>query len=797
MKISRQWLNDYIDISSLSNKEIAEGLTRSGIEVEEVYNLSSAIDIVVGQITTVEPHPNADKLSICTVTTGNNVEYQVVCGASNVSEYINIAYAPVGSVIKGNEIKQVELRGIKSEGMICSLSELGVEDRLVEDEYKDGIVILPSSSVLGSSATESLKLDDTVFELSLTPNRSDCLSIIGVAYELSAIFNLPLINKVIKYPEINNDKSLINLFVSSNATSYFALMPIHKVTVKESPSFIKARLIASGIKPINNIVDITNYVLIETGQPMHAYDLHKVGTDFEVRAAFKNEKIHTLDDDNLILSPNDIVIANQENNLGLAGIMGSFSSRVTKYTSDLVLECGIFDSATIRSSTKKLNVRSDSSARFEKGVDINRSEMAMQLAVNLLIDYADAKVSTNPVVYKSETYGYDTSNISLSYDKLCKYLGMKIEVEVVVDILKQLQFSFTYEHGIFNVQKLSRRPDIQDDVCIIEEILRIYGLDNIEPKMPKLQMKRTQVDDYDGSVLVIKNTLNSMGYSEAINYSLTNETDASLVMNDDEELITITNPISAEREFLRKSLVPSLTSAISYNLDRQEHDVKLYELSKVAYKKGEEIITTTKLAGAISGYVLEEPLFDIKIVNDFYVIKGAVQKLFALTSLTEGVDYDIVIDENLPKIFHPYQSAKIVKDGEVIGYIGKIHPSNSKYDIYAFEIEFKRIRETFKNDVQVGVISSFPPIKRDLSILVPTDTVTMEMVKAINSLNIDVLKEVYVHDIYSDEKLGEFKSVTFRMTFKDITKTLEDSEINDYVERIISILNDRFDGQLR
>ncbi len=797
MKVSRKWLNEYIDISTYSNAEVQEALTRSGIEVESFYKISSAQGVIVGQVTAVKEHPNASKLKVCTVLVDNNEEHQVVCGASNVIEYAKVAYAKVGSTVNGTMIEKAEIRGVESYGMLCSLSELGIEDRVIDEDNKEGIVLLSNSLKLGRDVVTELGFDDTVFELGLTPNRSDCLSIIGVAYELSAIFNIPLKSKVISYPEIDTDKQILELFVSSKDTSYFSLMPLHKVKLSESPQFIKSRLMACGIRPINNIVDITNYVLLETGQPLHAFDLHKTGNNIEVRSGFKGEKLLTLDETEVTLSPKDIVVANQDTCLSLAGVMGGINSRVSKYTTDILLECAVFDSAVIRETVKISEIKTDASTRFEKGVDINRCEMALKLAVSLLIQHADAKVSVNPIVYKSPDILENPEVIELSYQKLCKYVGFNIEVEDVVDILKRLQFKFKYENEVFKVQKLSRRLDVESDVCLIEEIVRLYGLENIEPVLPKLTLKSATVDGLDSKELVLKGILQGIGYSEAVTYALTSEKKAYVDLDIDESLIKIANPISSEREYLRKSILPSLVEAISYNIDRQNHDVKLYELSQINYLKNGEVVTGGKIAAAISGHVLEFPLFDFKMTNDFYFIKGTIQKLFGITGLVEGTDYDILPSDDIPEFFHPYQSAKIVKNGVIIGYLGKVHPSITKHDIYAFEGEFQAFKDIFKDNVVVGSVSSLPSTKRDLSIVVPIGTSGMSMIKKARELNIEDLDDIMIHDIYTDQSLSGNKSVTFRLKFSNSEKTLTDEDVNSYVEKIIESFANEFNATLR
>lgn len=797
MKFSRKWLQDYIDISKLSDAELAEGLTRSGIEVESISKVVNVSGIKVARVLDVKPHPNADKLSICTIDLGNNNTFEVVCGASNVREFIKVAYAPVGTVINGIEIKETEIRGVVSPGMLCSMEEIGIPSAMIEESQKEGIAILSNRFNEGDDVIKSLELDDTVFELGLTPNRSDCLSIIGIAYEVSAIFDIPLKKRVINYPEVENKSDLLNLLVSNDNVKYFSLMPLHNIKVGESPQFIKSRLLASGIKPINNVVDITNYILIETGQPLHAFDLAKSSVDFEVRSAFKNEKIKLLDESTIEMCPNDIVVANQEVPLSLAGIMGGHSSRVTRYTENIVLECAVFSSESIRQSSKLHALRSESSVRFEKGLDVNRKEIAMKMAVELLIRYAGAKLSTKPVVYIADDFTFDESTISLEYSKLTRYIGFDIDVNDVAKILNRLQLNFVFEDGKFKVQKLSRRADIVYDVCLIEEIIRLYGVDNIKGILPKVEARRSFVGEHDITLKVIKNILHSMGYSECINYSLTSKEKADIKLEDDEALISLKNPLSSEREYLRKSLIPSLVDTAVYNLERQCNDIRLYEISQVNYKKEEMYINHRKITALISDFIFDKPLFDMRIQADFFYIKGVLQKILSMAGLTEGKEYHISPSDDIPTIFHPYQSAEIEVHGIKIGYIGKIHPRYSKYNLYAFELDFNELSGLFSDNISLGTISVYPSVTRDLSIVVEEDVRVIDMIKSVHDLNMDILEDIIVYNIYRDEKLSGKKSLTFRMKFRSQVKTLSDEDISEKLNLIIDCFRGKYNGDLR
>lgn len=797
MRFSRKWLQDYVDISKISDVELAEGLTRSGIEVEEVSKLTNVSGIIVAKVIAVNPHPHADKLSICTIDTGSDSTLEVVCGASNVSEYINVAYAPVGAKFGEITIQEKDLRGVVSPGMLCSMEELGIDSNNLEDSQKEGIAILANDLKIGSDVIECLELDDTIFELSLTPNRSDCLSIIGIAYEVSAIFDIPLTKRTILYPEVKNDKKLLNLLVSNKSVKRFSLMPLHDIKIKQSPQFIKTRLIACGIKPINNVVDITNYILIETGQPLHAFDLEKCGVDFEVRSGFKNEKIKLLDESEIEVCPDDIMVATQEDALSLAGVMGGFDSRITNYTENIVLECAVFESEAIRQTSKKHALRSDSSVRFEKGIDINRSEIAMKMAVELLVKYAGAKLSVEPVTYTSDDFGYDESEVELTYEKLTKYIGFDIDVQEVAKILDRLQLKYRFENSTFKVNKLSRRPDIQFDVCIIEEVLRLYGVDNIEGVLPTVKVKSSHISEYDHILRNIKFVLHSLGYSETINYSLTSEEKASINLCDNEQLIKIVNPLSSEREFLRKSLIPSLVDAAAYNLERQVNDVRLYEISQVNYILDGEYTTHSKIAAIISGFTFNKPLFDINIKGDFYFLKGLLQKLFATVGLKEGLEYSVEPCDDIPSIFHPYQSAQVKLFGKHAGYIGRVHPKYSKHELYTFEIDFNDLKNVYNDNLTLGTISVYPAVNRDLSIVVDSSVRSIDMIRAVHDLNIDVLEDIYIYNIYNDEQLEGKKSLTFRLRFRSEEKTLSENDISSQINLIINCFKENYNGDLR
>ncbi|MFV0499141.1 MAG: phenylalanine--tRNA ligase subunit beta [Bacilli bacterium] len=797
MKISRNWLEDYIDINRLTNIEISEGLTRSGIEVESVTPLTSVKGVIVAMILNVKPHPTSDKLSICTVDIGNNATFDVVCGASNVREYIKVAFAPIGVVINGTEIKESNIRGINSFGMLCSLEELGINSSLIRENSENEILVLPNNFELGGDVIELMNFNDTIFDLSLTPNRSDCLSVIGLAYEISAIFDIPLKKKTIKYPEVENESEFVNLLVSNNNVNYFSVMPLHNIKVGDSPQFIKSRLMSCGIKPINNVVDITNYILIEIGQPLHIFDLAKSTQNIEVRNAFKNETIKLLDEKDYCLDTDDIVVANQEVCLSLAGIMGGMNSRVTKYTENILLECAVFNSQKIRKSSKKHLLRSESSIRYEKGIDINKVEIAQKMAVELLIKYASAKLSTKQVYYKSEEFEFEENYIELEYQKLVKYLGFNIDVNEVAKIFNRLQFSYTFENSIFKVKKMSRRADLQFDVCLIEEILRLYGVNKIKKELPKSKLKRAYVADYDRTLTAIKNILHSMGYSECINYSLTSKSKAYISLSENESLIQLKNPLSSEREFMRKTLIPSLIDTAVYNLERQASIVRLYEISQINFLKDNENVTHNKITAMISGFTIEKPLFDVKIKGDFYLIKGALQKLLSMAGLTEGRDYFVKSSDNIPNIFHPNQSGEIILYGKVVGYVGKIHPKYSKYDLYTFEIDFYELKKLFSEDITLGTLSVYPSISRDLSIVVEKEINSIDMIKSVHNLDIDILEDISIYDIYYDEKLQNKKSLTFRIIFRSNISTLSDETVLQKLKMITDVFRLEYNGELR
>ncbi len=795
MLVSRNWLQEYVDVSKFSDIEIADALTFAGIEVESFYNLVNCKDIVVGEIVEIKVHPNADKLSICMVDVGEDILRQIVCGASNVQLRTKVVVALPGSKLGDVTIKKTNIRNVESYGMLCALNELGVDSSVVEDKYSDGIYHLPYSLEVGSNAIEQMYLNDTVFELSLTPNRADCLNILGVAYELSATLNIPINKRTIEYVAVKSETKLLDLIVSSDDVNYFSLVPIHNLNIKESSLKVKAKLMASGIKPVNNVVDITNFVMIELGQPTHAFDLDKASVNVEVRNAFSSEKLTLLNGEEKDLCKSDIVVANQDEVLSLAGIMGGSKSKVNQFTSSILLEVAQFDNQVIRLSSKNHNLRSESSMRFEKGIDTQRSELAMKMCISMLVSEADAKLSTEPIIYKRENSEFESFEITVSTEKINQYVGHEIEVDKLLEILDRLKFSYKFKDNVFYIKNLSRRPDIEYDVCIIEEIIRVYGLNNIKSRPLKTVSTTPDIKLYNNHYLRVINKLINMGYFNVSTYSLTNESKAFLL--DNENLVKIVNPISSEREYLRTTLLYSLLDVCKYNLDRQISDIKVFELSQVSFKGEEGFKYKKVLSGMVSGALYDLPIHNINVNTDFYFVKGTVEKLLHTINFFEGKDYSLVIPSEIPEIFHPYQVAEIVIDNKSLGFIGKIHPKFVKDDVYAFEIDFAAIDEELNEKAKISKVTNFPVVKRDLSVVLDKDINVIELLSTIRELNLEHLKSEVIYNEYVSESLGDKKSVTVKLVFGSDDRTLTDIDVSNMIDEIVSTIENKLDAKLR
>ena len=786
MKLSTNFVKDYVDID-VDIKTLAEDMTRVGNEYDSAGKLINATRLVIGEIIECVEHPDSDHLHLCKVNIGTEV-LNIVCGAPNARTELKVIVAQDGAELPEITIKKGMIRGQESNGMLCSLAELGLEQKFLRPEDKDGIAELGEDAVIGEDPIKYLQMDDGVIDFELTANRGDLLSILGMAYEIGAIYDKPVKEIDLSHKENGEDiNKTFSVEVKTDNCKMFLAKRAENVVIKESPAFIKNRLIASGIRPINNVVDISNYVMLELGQPLHFYDADRLGNKIVVRMAEPNEKLTTLDEIERELTDTDIVIADSTHGVGLAGVMGGLETEVELDTKNVLIEAAIFDSVKVRLTSKKI-LRSEASNRFEKGLDPNRTYMAIERACSLLEKYADATIVTGTVIY-DETNKND-KQIDVTFKNINDVLGTVIPNEEILNVFRKLGFTYTVNGEVVTVTVPSRRLDISIKEDLIEEVSRIYGVDNIEGKLPVVPMRK---GSYDKTQREIRNKMISLGLNETLSYILINDKEINGYTLDEFEPLKLLDPITEDRNTLRYSMIPSLYKIYEYNRAREQKDVSIFEIGKGFYKKGEVYGEDTKLCSLMTGkYSLG--LNNSKNV-DFYTIKGVVEEV--LDYLGYAGRYSFIKAE-MPKEMHPGQSAYINVNGTNVGIIGKLHPSITNEDVYAFEINLDELLEKKVGKMKYKEISKFPSIKKDVAFVVDKNIVSKDIEKVIKSAGGSLLSDIEVFDVYTGSNVAEDKkSIAYSLTFTDTKKTLTDEEVNGLMDKVMENVCKKMHAEVR
>ena len=787
MKLSKNFVNDYIDVKDIDIETLAEDMTRVGNEYDSAEKLINATNLIIGEVVECKEHPDSDHLHVCKVNVGNEV-LDIVCGAPNVRKGLKVIVALPGAELPGRiKIKKGMIRGQESNGMLCSLAELGLESKFLTDADKEGIHELPNTAVVGEDPIKALGLDDEVVDFELTANRGDLLSILGMAYELGAIYDRPVKDVNLSHNEQGEDiNKSFKVEINTDNCSLFLSKKVENVEIKESPDFIKNRLIACGIRPINNVVDISNYVMLELGQPLHFYDADKLNDVLEVRMAEEGEKLTTLDNIERILSKDDIVISDGKKAIGLAGVMGGLDTEVTESTKNVVIEAAIFDSVKVRMTSNKI-LRSESSNRFEKGLDPNRTYMALERAAKLLEEYASGNVRTGRVVY--DKTDIKEKEIDITFKNICDVLGMQIPNEDILDVFRKLGFSYEIVEAddpvcsqTIHVTVPTRRLDISIKEDLIEEVGRIYGLDNIEGKLPTVPMKQGSVDKQDRE---IRDKMISLGLNETMSYVLVREDEADMFTTDEFEKVKLLAPITEERSTLRYSVLTSLYKIYEYNKARNEKDISIFEIGKGFYKK-EEYGEDKKLAVLMSGkYLLG---IEGKKNVDFYVIKGIAEEI--LDYLGYANRYSFVQPKKISKEMHPGQTADISVNNDIVGMVGKLHPAIEKDDVFVLEINLDKLLAKKTGNMKFKEISKYPSISKDLAIVVDKKISADEIGKIIKKAAGSLLTNTEIFDVYEGVGIPkEKRSIAYSLSFGTIDRTLTDEEINNIMNKIIEALN--------
>lgn len=796
MLLPIKWLKDYVKVD-LDTKMIADGLTLSGSHVESIIGLNKGIDnVVVGKILSIEKHPNADKLLVCKVDIGSET-LQIVTGATNLKEGDYVPVAKIGAKLPGGiDIQKTNFRGIDSYGMLCSLKELGYEDSVISKEMRDGIFVLDKEYPLGTSIVEILGLDDEVIEFEITPNRPDCLSIIGMARETSATFNIPLEEPEIR---INNEVDSIENYLngieapSENCNRYYARV-IKDVKIEPSPLWMQIRLMEAGVRPINNIVDITNFVMLEYGEPLHAFDLETVaGRKIIVRQAEEGEKIVTLDGVERELTSADLVIADTEKAIGIAGVMGGFNTEITDSTRYVLLEGANFNSKSIRLTSKRLGLRTEASTRFEKGIDPNLCHLAVDRVCQLIEEInAGVVVKGSMDVYKNPR---KEESISLRPSRVRKILGVELSEDEMVEYLNRLDIKSEIEDNIIKSKIPTYRLDIESEIDLVEEIGRLYGFHNIESK-PLMGALTRGEKPYDKKIEELaKGILQAMGLNESMTYSFISPRayDKIKVTEDSplRKVIKLLNPLGEDYSVMRTTLLPNMLELLSRNYNRGVEECYVYEIGNIFIPKELPLKELPEERKVLSiGFYGKE---------DFYFLKEVVNTLLESLGIK---DVEYIREENNPS-FHPGRTAIVLVDGKNIGILGEIHIDvlenyEMKKRAYVAQIDFHELVKLANLERKYKPLPKYPAVLRDLALVVKEDILVGDIEKIISKHGGGLIENIELFDIYRGDPIPEgMKSVAFSIIFRSHDRTLRDEEINEILEAIIKDLEVTFDAKLR
>ncbi len=789
MAISMNWVKEYVDLNDVDLKELATKITNAGVNVEHISS-NDLNNLVVGYVISCEDIPDTH-LHDCLVDVGTD-KRKIVCGANNVRKGIKVIVSLPGAVLPGGVvIKASTIRGYESNGMICALSELGLEENTPENHAK-GIYELPDDAKIGEDVVKYMSLDDTIYELDLNPNRNiDCTNHIGFAYEVASV-----LGRKVTLPDLSTSpikdsvKKHFSLSIDTpNCTMYNAKM-VTGVEIKESPDFIKHRLIAAGMRPINNVVDISNYVMLEFGQPLHFFDKDKLGDKIKVRMAKENEKIVTLDKKERTLTSDDIVITDGEKPVCIAGVMGGENTEVDENTKDILIESAIFNSYNVRYTSLRLDLRSEASLRYERGLNYEYTTMAIERACHLLEKYANGKVLSDTIVVDNIEKKKKVAKVTL--DEVNKTLGLEMTLKDVEKSLNNLGFPYKEKNQEFTVEIPNRRLDVEPHrQDLIEEIGRLYGYDKIKSVLPTIP---DRAGKYVGAVKyrkLISNRLKSLGLNECRTYTLVSDEENEMFKYNRKEQIDLLRPMSSDKKTIRQTLIPSLLKVYDYNKSRNVKDVMIYEIANTYGNKTEE---DTKVAILMKGNYLTNSWSSTNTKVDFYLLKGILENLLDYLGLKNRYH----LQEAKLDGMHPGISAEITLDKEPIGFLGRVHPNISKDDIYVLEISMNKLVEKKIKPIKFKEISKYPSIVKDLAFIVKKDVTSEKLVETIKHTGGRLLTNIDVFDVYMGENVkDDEKSIAYSLTFSDPERTLSDEEVMKIFDKIIEEVSKKHNAVLR
>lgn len=795
MLVSLKTVKNYVDLSSLSANDIAEGLTFAGVEVEEVSSLASGTNLVIGHILECEKHPDSDHLHVLKVDLGDSVE-QIVCGAPNAKKGLKVIVAMVGAKLPGGEIKKGVIRGVESNGMCCSLLELGVDAKYLSEKQTSGIEELPDDAPVGEKDVLGyLGLDDDVLNIKVLANRPDLLSIYNVAREIGAIFNREV--KIPTYEVKDSFKTDLKVGSETNRCSQFSGREIKGIVTKDSPRFIKESLMAMGVRSINNIVDIGNYVMLLTGQPLHMYDRDKLAKQELIAKDNFDCDFVALDDKTYKLIPGDIVISSNNEAMCLGGVMGAKKCEVDPNTKNIYIESASFDGASVRHTSSRLGLVSESSMRFVKGTNHFQAEDVINFASYLIKEYAEGKEFSNTVTYQSEKKIDNSLNCSIK--RINNRLGTDFSKDEIFDVLSRLGFKCeNIDIDNFTVKVPEYRLDVSGEADISEEVIRLLGFKHVKSELPTLNVKVGGLSLSQMRLRTLRKHLLGNGVDECLTYSLVSKESASKfnLLNDEEHYVLL-NPLTDDHEVFRTHIAYSLLDSALYNLNRQAKDFALFETSNVMSKGS----NSTHLAIVLVGNKLSRDIME-KTPYDFYDLKGMVENIFSLFGI-ENSRYKFEKYSSSKEELHPGKSASIYFQNQLIGVFGELHPNakNSlgfnKNNALVLEMNISPLLDAKVSLVKMSPISKFPVVTRDLALLVKKDVGSNDIIRVIKKNGGGIVKDAKIFDVYEGERiLANYKSVAISV-FLGKEGTLTDKEINDVLDKIKFELNKTLSAELR
>lgn len=809
MKLSYKWLSKYLELD-LEPKDLAEKIERTAVEVDSVTRLDYKLKkIVVGHTLEVTEHPDSDHLHICQVDVGEEEPIQIVCGAPNIAADQDVIVALHGSRIKDNvKIKRSKMRGVPSNGMICALQEIGYPDNVVPKDYADGIYVFPADSHVkpGDSVMEALGMDDDVIDTSVTPNRGDMFSMNGNAHEIAAILDQKANFEVLKVQDEQKSADTLADQIKveideQDVAPVYKLMAIENVKIAPSPFWLQTTLMKAGIRPINNVVDVTNYIMLKYGQPLHAYDLDQLkGQIISVAPAGENVKFTTLDDEKRDLRPEDLVITADGTPIAMAGVMGGMATEVSDQTQNIVIEAAIFDPIKIRKTARYHNLHSEAAMRFERGIDYSSLDDALNEAASLVADFGQGKVMSGVVVGNDTKLNPESITIALA--RINKILGTSLTSEEVVAIFDRLGFSTELDatKQTFKVTVPVRRWDIHIEADLLEEVARIFGYDNLPVTLPTGDPTIGQLTTEQKLMRASRTVMEGLGLTQAMSYGLTTIAKSQQFVKGDHELVKVDWPMTKDREALRMNLISGLLDDIAYNKARSVENVALYEQGRVFYGNGqaqpEEI---EHIAGAITGSMQAKSWNEKEKPVTFFDVKGIVEQYLKNVAVAGEVSY--VADHDRQGM-HPGRTADVLLDGDVIGFIGQIHPTTAEEfkikETYVFELNLTKIIHAEKKLQHYDVISKYPAITRDIAILVNKEVSNTEVLNVINETKQKNLINVELFDVYEGKNLEKgMKSLAYQFTYQDTNDTLQEDAINDEFSKVIKNLEEKLNVTVR